>query len=230
MSPQTTGARRRAVGRGAPGRVRVPRAARERQMLAVATEMFARRGYEASMDEIARAAGISKPMLYSYFGSKEGLFAACARSAAAGLRAELESVVMESGRAADELFHAGLMAVFNFVERNREPWLVLYPEAGVGRGPFGAEAAAAGEAMIDLLARLFREVAEARGVRGDALSNTHGLARALTAATLGVASDWARKPSEPKELVVLRLMNFAWMGFGDLLEGRLWLPGQRDSA
>ena len=59
------------------GAKRVPRATREQEMLDVAERVFAELGYDgASMDEIARGAGISKPMVYSYFGSKEGLQAA----------------------------------------------------------------------------------------------------------------------------------------------------------
>ena len=46
-------------------------------MLAVAGEVFAEHGFHAaSMDEIAERADISKPMLYAYFDSKEGLYAA----------------------------------------------------------------------------------------------------------------------------------------------------------
>src|SRR5579871_1040504 len=56
----------------------MPRAQRERLILDVADQVFARDGYHsASMDEIARRSGVSKPMLYSYFGSKEGLYVAC---------------------------------------------------------------------------------------------------------------------------------------------------------
>jgi len=55
-------------------RRRVPRAEREDEMLEAAGQAFAAHGYhQASMDAIAHAAGISKPMLYSYFGSKQGL-------------------------------------------------------------------------------------------------------------------------------------------------------------
>ena len=58
----------------------MPRAEREQRMLDAAGRAFARDGYHAaSMDEIARAAGISKPMLYNYFGSKEGLYVAYVR-------------------------------------------------------------------------------------------------------------------------------------------------------
>ena len=49
-------------------------------MLEAAGEAFATHGFHgSSMDEIAAAAGITKPMLYRYFGSKEGLYAAYLR-------------------------------------------------------------------------------------------------------------------------------------------------------
>ena len=44
-------------------------------LLAAATEEFASHGLAgARIDRIAQAAGISKPMLYTYFGDKEALF------------------------------------------------------------------------------------------------------------------------------------------------------------
>ncbi len=44
-------------------------------MLAAAGVLFARAGYAAvQMDEVARVAGVGKPTLYRYFGSKEELF------------------------------------------------------------------------------------------------------------------------------------------------------------
>ena len=51
---------------------RVPRAIREQQMLEAAVSVFGRLGFHAaSMDEIAELAGISKPMVYAYLGTKE---------------------------------------------------------------------------------------------------------------------------------------------------------------
>ena len=44
------------------------------KILQVAMGFFAQKGYEAtSTREIVEAAGVTKPMLYYYFGSKEGL-------------------------------------------------------------------------------------------------------------------------------------------------------------
>src|SRR5918998_4654395 len=57
---------------------RVPRAVRERQVLELAEALFAERGYAgASMEELARRAGVTKPVVYELFGSKDGIFRAC---------------------------------------------------------------------------------------------------------------------------------------------------------
>ncbi len=65
----------------------MPKAQRMAQMLTVAEEIFAEQGYLAtSMDEIAERCGVSKPMLYEYFGSKEGLLIGCIHRARAELR------------------------------------------------------------------------------------------------------------------------------------------------
>src|ERR1700729_439779 len=45
------------------------------QLVAVALELFAQRGYRATtMDDIAEAAGVTKPLLYQHFASKRALY------------------------------------------------------------------------------------------------------------------------------------------------------------
>jgi AcrR family transcriptional regulator len=64
---------------------RLPRAQRREQILAAATEAFARGGFAAtSLDEIAAQAGITRVLLYRHFDSKTDLYQAvldrmCAR-------------------------------------------------------------------------------------------------------------------------------------------------------
>ena len=54
---------------------RLPAARRRRQLLEVALRVFADRGYhDASMNDIAVAAGVTKPVLYQHFTSKRELF------------------------------------------------------------------------------------------------------------------------------------------------------------
>src|SRR4051794_26466639 len=66
--PRPTAARR--PNAGTKG---VPRAEREAQIVTAATEVFGAQGFAAtSVADVAARAGISKPLIYQYFGSKEG--------------------------------------------------------------------------------------------------------------------------------------------------------------
>ncbi|MFW6867561.1 TetR/AcrR family transcriptional regulator [Nocardioides sp. CPCC 206347] len=69
----------------------VARADREQQILDVAGRVFAEHGFTAtSVADIADQAGISKPLIYNYFGSKDGLFERCLQVASELLVAEIE--------------------------------------------------------------------------------------------------------------------------------------------
>src|SRR5687767_15652165 len=78
---------------------RVPRPLRERQLVELGEELFAERGFaRASMDELARRAGVTKPVIYELFGSKEGLFEACLE----GLALRLAESIADAARGADD--------------------------------------------------------------------------------------------------------------------------------
>lgn len=106
----------------------MPRAEREQQMLDVAEEIFAERGYRAvSMTDIAERVGVSKPMLYEYFGSKEGLLLAVMARAKAELREVTERAVAGAVSAEDAM-RRGYRAYFEFNEAHRPGWMVLLAE------------------------------------------------------------------------------------------------------
>lgn len=195
-------------------------------MVEVASALFAEHGFGGvSMDDIAKASGITKPMLYAYFDSKEGLFSACAQVAGEHLRDDLREVSERRDLTPDERLWQGIERVFAFVEENHDGWLLLYPEGGLATGSIGSGAVAARDAMADLLTELFTRTAREKGLSDEALSHTEAIAHAFTAATIGAASHWAKHEDEPRDVAALRLMNLMWMGCGALLEGRLWLPG-----
>ena len=57
--------------------IRLPAPARREQILDVAVEVFARNGFHgASMNDVAEAAGVTKPVLYQHFDSKQDLYMA----------------------------------------------------------------------------------------------------------------------------------------------------------
>ncbi|MCW3038819.1 MAG: transcriptional regulator, TetR family [Solirubrobacterales bacterium] len=107
---------------------RLPRAEREQQTLDVAQALFAARGYAAvTMDEVAAAVGVTKPLLYNYFGNKERLYLACLGRTADGLIARLTEAFAASADPGQGLREA-LRAFFAFVAAERDQWQVLYDE------------------------------------------------------------------------------------------------------
>jgi AcrR family transcriptional regulator len=197
-------------------------------MLRVAAEVFGERGYHgASMDEIAARAGVTKPMLYSYCDPQEGRGAACGAAAAELLRYRLRDVAAMRDLPPDQRLWRGLVSVFQFIGEHRDLWFAFNPVAGTATtAQAGAVAARGREAITALLEELLTSGAIAEGIAQQAADQLAPLARALTATVLAIAEWWHDHPEEQAELQALRVMNFAWAGFGALLKGRLWLPSE----
>ncbi|HWE08824.1 MAG TPA: helix-turn-helix domain-containing protein [Solirubrobacteraceae bacterium] len=175
-------------------RRRLPRAEREAAMLRAAGDLFAARGFHAaSMDEIAEAAGISKPMLYNYFGSKEGLYAAYVRSSAQALIQRMREAASPSAPAQERL-RAGLLAFLTYAEQHRAGWAVLHNEATAQSDPLATEVMNLRERLTGMLNRIFDD---------------DGFAHAFAGATESLVSWWLAHPEHPKDLAVGLLMNIA---------------------
>jgi AcrR family transcriptional regulator len=77
-----------------PARPRLPAAERRAAIVDAALEVFGKRSYAgATTAEIARAAGISEPILYRHFASKRELYCACLEAMAARLRESAEALI-----------------------------------------------------------------------------------------------------------------------------------------
>lgn len=213
-------------GQGGKGLWRqTPRPQRQEQMLEAAMKLFAEGGYSnVSMDAIAAETGITKPLLYSYFDSKEGLYVACIERFFVPL--EQAIVGLEGANLPPERWlWEGALAAFRFIGAHRTGWksFLLEPPA------HGELAAAAVDALreraVAQLAGMFeqaiRESAIAADVRAEIPAQVHIFVGGIEA----LARWWVAHPDEATaEVLATRLLNQSWMGFGDLLEGRLWLP------
>ena len=100
---------------------------RRRQLLDAGAALFADQAYEEiSMRDIAKAAGVSKPLLYHYFRSKTELF----KAAVAEHAAELEAAIAPSGEAgALEELARSLDNYLAWIEENARAWAKLMQSA-----------------------------------------------------------------------------------------------------
>lgn len=177
---------------------RLARADRERLMLRAAGDAFATHGFHgSSMDDIARAAGVTKPMLYRYFGSKEDLYAAYLRSAGNELVDRVRALDAR-GQSSLARLRVGLRAFLTYVEEHRVGWTVLH-----------------GETTTPADAHIAREVAELRGRIIRMLTTLFGdaaFAHAFTGAAESLATWWVNQPQPSVEEAVAILMNIAEAG------------------
>ena len=100
----------------APARgTRLPRTARRAQLLGAAREVFVAQGYHAAlMDDIADAAGVSKPVLYQHFPGKLELYLALLDDGIADLVAAVRAAL--AGTTDNDLrVTATMQAYFDFV-------------------------------------------------------------------------------------------------------------------
>ena len=145
-------------------RTRLPRAEREQQMLAEARALFAARGYaDVTMDEVAAAVGVTKPLLYTYFGNKEQLFLAGMQPAAEQLLTAVVSAVQAAEDAAAAL-RDGLHAYFAFLDSDHEAWRVLYDETLPAGGEIAVHVAEYRARLARLVTAALQERAEGPAV------------------------------------------------------------------
>lgn len=117
----------RAVPR-ADRRARLSVDERRAQLLDLALTLFADRTYdEISIDEIAKAAGISKGLLYHYFPSKKAFYVAAVRQASEELLAETDvgNDLPTSPPNDPLLLRRGYLAFLSFVDRRRVAYSFL---------------------------------------------------------------------------------------------------------
>jgi AcrR family transcriptional regulator len=173
------------------------------QTLGAAHDLFAERGYAAvTMDEIAAAVGVTKPLLYNYFGNKERLYIACMERAADALLATIAEAVGKTANPGDAL-GAGVRAFFAFLDSDRGAWAVLFDETLPHGGEVFDRVAAYRGQIVDLVsATLVPQLPDTRRVKVE----IEALSTALLGAAEALARWWLRSEaisaSDAAELLV----------------------------
>lgn len=184
----------------------MPRAVREPLILDVAGQAFADAGYErASMDRIAELAGISKPMLYAYFDSKEGLYVAYIERTGRELVQRLVAADRRDAPHAIRL-RALIDEFLAFVSEHRDGWTVLFHEFNGNRPPIELVGNLRGEVAAEIARMLQEGTPSWSGVAPPA---SDGVAHAIVGAGESLANWWLQHPSVPREQVTDWLVDLA---------------------
>jgi AcrR family transcriptional regulator len=200
--------------RAEPSFRRLPRAVREQQMLDAAVAVFSRHGYHgAGVDEIAEVAGISKPMVYAYLGTKEELFVACLHREGARLMEALVAATVAEGLTPDEQVRRGLRAFFGFVASHRDGWIVLYQQAR-GQERFAGVLAQMRERMVEIVSGTLARAA-GPGVPADEVTTS---AYAVVGAAEALADYVVNHPDQDPDHLATRLVNVIWLGVGSIID------------
>lgn len=183
---------------------RLPAAERREQLLGVARDLFAVQGFHAtSMDDVASAAGVTKPVLYQHFASKRALYVELLEHVGAHLLEVVTAATARAGSGRGQV-RLGFAAYFRFVDENPAAFRLLFG-ASVRNDPEFSR-------VVD---RVVGEVAEgvSRLIAVDVPAEQR---RALAHAVAGMAEATSRRAlpdgfADPEELADW-LAELAWYG------------------
>jgi AcrR family transcriptional regulator len=177
------------------------RSQRRDELLEAALGVIRRQGRGASMEAMAAAAKITKPILYRYFGDREGLFGAVADRFAGELLERIEAALSSSAPPRERLVKA-IDSYVGFIEEDPE----LYA--------FVMEARMA--VLLGVADRIAVPIARAIGEELRAASADSGPAEPWAYGIVGMVhlagAHWAQNPTLPRSRLVEYLTELVWTG------------------
>src|SRR5690242_18654045 len=185
---------------------------RRAKLLAAARDVFGREGYHAaSMEAVAREAGVTKPILYDHFPSKRDLYLALLEADLAVLHEKVRTA-LDAPTGNRERIRSSFQAYFDFVDQHAEGFRLLMTETVGAEEEFRRTVASVRDRILDDVEELI--VRESKGT----LDREH--AEIVALALIGMVETVAqREPgaesSKRREAVDL-VTRLAWRGITNL--------------
>ncbi len=189
---------------------RLPASERRAQLIQVGRAVFAKHGYDGtSVEEIAKRAKVSKPIVYEHFGGKEGLYAVIVdREMDYVVRRIVEAI--SSGTPRERVERASL-AFLNYVKDHPDGFAVLSQDSPLtsSRGSMSSLLNDLAERVGDLFVSAFKEA-------GYDAKSAPIYAHALVGMVTFVGKWWTEERKPAVEEVAKHLGALAWMGLRHL--------------
>lgn len=187
-------------------------AQRREQLLEIARELFAAKGFEGtSVEEIAARAGVSKPVVYEHFGGKEGAYAVVVDRESRRLHDLVRTALTTPGASSRELLERGALTLMDYIESCPDGFRILARDSPIGQteGSFASILSDIAAQVEDILANAF----DRRGHDPE----TAGLyAQALVGLVAMTGQQWLDNRTPDREVVCRHLINLAWNGMANL--------------
>jgi len=189
-----------------PHATRLPAARRRQQLLDVALQVFGERGFHpTSMNDVAEAAGVTKPVLYQHFRSKRDLYREVLSDVGAHLLDEITKATTAAASPHQQV-ELGFLAYFRFVASNEAAFRVLFGGGTRRDEEFAAQVALVEAAVADAIATLI-------DVEGLEVPQRRLLANGLVGLAEGTSRTWMDGGAvEPAEDLARLVADFAWNG------------------
>jgi AcrR family transcriptional regulator len=185
--------------------VRLPAAERRQQLIEIALMMFAERGmHGTSMDDIADAAGVTKPVLYQHFASKRALFLELLDDVGRHLLRAITEATTAAASPRQQV-ERGLTAYFQFVADHHASFVLLFGDGSRRDEEFAEAVNRVEETIAEFVAALIDA-----GLDDD---HRQLLAHAIVGMAESASRRWvATGASDPAQVAAGRVADLAWAG------------------
>ncbi|HSP02082.1 MAG TPA: TetR family transcriptional regulator [Acidimicrobiales bacterium] len=185
---------------------RLPAARRREQLLEVALRVFASRGFhQTSMNDVADAAGVTKPVLYQHFTSKRALYLELLELVSLRLMAAIDEATSAAAGPREQV-ERGLRAYFRFVVDSPDEYQLMFGGGTRRDAEFAQEAARLERSIAEVIADLITVEGLAEHERVLLAHGIVGLAEGATRHWLGDDLDL------DADEVTDRVADLAWRG------------------
>ena len=184
---------------------------RRQQLLDVARALLAEKGFDAtSVEEIAHRAAVSKPVVYTHFGGKEGIYAVVVDREMRHLLSQIEAALAESAHP-KQLLERAARAFLAYVDECPDGFRILVRDSPV---------ASSGGTFSSLLGDIAGQVEHVLGVHFQHYGYDPKLAAVYAQALVGMVALtgqwWADARSPSRDEVAAHVVNLAWNGLSHL--------------
>jgi AcrR family transcriptional regulator len=185
---------------------RLPAARRREQLLEVALHVFAARGFhQTSMNDVAEAAGVTKPVLYQHFTSKRSLYLELLELVSLRLMAAIDDATSAAAGPREQV-ERGLRAYFRFVVDSPDEYQLMFGGGTRRDAEFAQESARLERSIAEVIADLITVEGLAEHDRQLLAHGIVGLAEGATRHWLGDGLDL------DADEVTDRVADLAWRG------------------